>query len=238
MKNVTATRCLCHYRVTPLIVVLMLLMAVTCFSAEKGYSNKVLADSINHDPAIKNLIAEALAAEDAGNLPVSIELHKKVLESQPKNVLSINSIAGLYGVLEKFDEEAFWAKKAIEIDPNFDLAYINYANAMAQLGKIAEAKKAYEKAAELNPKSPIAFFNLGILAEQVRDIPQAIKYYKKSIVVDSKFESGYLNLAARYANSKQFAEAISTLKKLLIINPKNADAREMLADIERDKKRK
>ena len=231
MRNVFVTKYLCHYRITYLIIILVLLTVVTGVSAEK-------ASSYKDDPAIKSLIAKALAAEDAGNLPAAIELNKQILESQPKNVLSINSIAGLYGSLGKFDEELFWAKKAIEVDPNFDYAYINYGSALLQLGKIAEAKKAFEKAAELNPKSPFAFYSLGVLAEQTRDVPKAIKYYKKSIAVDPKFENGYFNLGAMLANMKQYDEAISTLKKLLTINPKNADARAMLSDIELDRKRK
>lgn len=195
---------------------------------------------VNGEPDIENkgLMLKALAAEDAGNIADAIELHKKILESQPQNVLSINSIAGLYGTLGKFDEEVFWAKKAIDTKPTYDNAYLNYGNALAELGRIAEAKKAFEKAAVLNPKAPVAFYSLGVLAEQTRDIPQAIKYYKKSVAVDPKFENGYFNLGLGLANLKQYDEASSTIKKLLTINPNHADAKAMLKEIERAKKSK
>ena len=195
---------------------------------------------VNGEPDIENkgLIFKALASEDAGNIQAAIELHKKILESQPQNVSSINSIAGLYGTLGKFDEEIFWAKKAIDTEPTYDKAYLNYGNALSELGRIAEAKKAFEKAVELNPNSPVAFYSLGVLAEQTRDIPQAIKYYKKSVEVDPKFENGYFNLGLGLANLKQYDEAISTIKKLLTINPDHADASKMLNEIERAKKSK
>ena len=192
------------------------------------------------EPDIDNrgVILKALAAETAGDIPAAIELHKKILESQPENVLSMNSIAGLYGTLGKFDEELIWAKKAIDTKPTYDSAYLNYGIALAELGRIAEAKKAFEKAAELNPKAPIAFYSLGVLAEQARDLPLATKYYKKSVELDPKYDNGFFNLAVVQANLKKFDEAASTLKKLLAVNPNHTDARNMLKEVERAQKSK
>ena len=88
MKNVFAIKYLCHYRATSLIIILVLLTVVTCVSAEK-------ASSYKEDPAIKSLIAKALAAEDAGNLGAMLAYMKqydeaistltKLLTINPKN---------------------------------------------------------------------------------------------------------------------------------------------------------
>src|SRR5437868_11967828 len=51
------------------------------------------------EPASKKLVEQALAAEDAGDLRKAIALHKSVVAINPKNFISLNAIAGLYGVL-------------------------------------------------------------------------------------------------------------------------------------------
>src|SRR5438552_2737093 len=133
----------------------MLLAGVT--SARQTLQGK--ADS--EPGALKGLIKEALAREDAGDLAGAIAVNKKILEIAPKNVAAMNTIAGLYGKLEKFQEEITWARLAITVDPEFSLAYINYGNASAALGHLAEAAKAYEKARQLDPKSPLSVYSLG-----------------------------------------------------------------------------
>lgn len=57
----------------------------------------------------------------------------------------------------------------------------------------------------------------------------------KIFELDPKFENGIFSAAAMHANLKQFSEAKALLKKLLAINPKDADAQQMLQQIEREK---
>lgn len=194
------------------------------------------ASSQRDNSTTEIMLAKALTAEENGNIPAAIDLHKKILELQPSNVRSMNSIAGLYGQTSEFNEEILWAKKAIKTDPNFGDAYINYGNALAQLGKIFEANSAFKTAAKLTPKSPIAFYSIGLLAERTKNISKAIVYYRKSITVDPTFENGYFNLATVLANVGRYDEAISLLKKLLALNPGDREARAMMRDIERSRK--
>lgn len=53
-----------------------------------------------------------------------------------------------------------------------------------------------------------------------------------------KFEDVYFNLAAMYANLKQFYEGIAALKKLIELNPQAEDAKAMLQQVEKERKRK
>ena len=102
------------------------------------------------------LIRDALKAEHSVNLVEDIELHKTIVQHDPKNEQqSLNAIAGLYGSQKNFAEEVTWAKKAIEIDPKFVLGYINYGTGLASSGKLDEARTAYNKAKQLDPNYAI-----------------------------------------------------------------------------------
>lgn len=183
-------------------------------------------------PNIQTMSAQALDAESRGDLAGAIDINKKILETQPANVCSINSIAGLYGRLGQYDDEMLWAQKAINIDKNYSLAYINYGSALASQGKLAEAKQAYETAAQLNPKSAIPVYNLGILADKKNDYATAIQFYQNAIALNSKSEDAYYNLGIDYVKLKKYPEAIAAFKKVLSLNPKAEDANKMLTELE------
>jgi tetratricopeptide (TPR) repeat protein len=191
----------------------------------------------SQNPAVSALIKDAITREDAGDLIGAIEINQKILQVDSRNVAAMNTIAGLYGKLGKFEDEIIWAKKSLAVNPGFSLAYINYGNALGSLRKFNEAAEAFEKAVKLDPKDPLPVYSLGVLAEQQDKFGEALGYYQKAIQIDPKFENGYFNLAAAYANLRRFDEAIAALKKLLQLNPSGEDAKAMLQDIEMAKKR-
>jgi tetratricopeptide (TPR) repeat protein len=115
-------------------------------------------------------------------------------------------------------------------------AYINLGSAQGSLGNLKEAEASFNKARELEPKNPLPIYSLGVLAEQQQRFQQALTFYQQSVEADPKFQDGYFNLAAMYADLKRFADAKATLKKLLQLNPNAQDAKEMLRQLERQKR--
>jgi len=195
------------------------------------------AGASSPDPAIVRLMKEEIAREDDGDVKGAIEINLKILQLDPRNTSAMNTIAGLFGKLGEFEQEVAWAQKAIAIDPQFDLAYINSGNALAGLKRYNESAAAYKKAIQIDPKNPLGVYSLGVIEEEQGNFKKAIEFYRQSIEIDPKFENGYFNLAAMHANLKQFDEAIAALKKLLELNPQAEDAKAMLREIEKDKRK-
>jgi tetratricopeptide (TPR) repeat protein len=195
-----------------------------------GISGPAYASQPERTPA--ELIQLALDAEDKGNLDEAIELQKQVVEAQPDNVRSLNSIAGLYGKLGKFQEEVTWAKKATDADPKYEPALINLGNGYTGLGDVLQATITYVVVITINPKSAIGHYSLGVLHEQTGDVARAEVNCKNAISADGGFESAYFNLGALCANQGRFDEAIDWLQRLLKINPSASDAREMIQQIQ------
>jgi superkiller protein 3 len=193
-----------------------------------------LADAQGVDAAQRQLLEQAFAREDAGDLRGAIRIYQQVLEGNPKDARAMNSVAGLYGKLGDFEQETRWSKQAIDTDPGFYAAYVNYGNGLAQLGRLDEARAAFEKAAQLEPRAPHPAYSLGVLAEGRRDWKAAAAHYQKAVELDPRFEPGWFSLAAAYANQGRIDEAIVAVKKALELDPDSPDSRAMLAQLEAD----
>ncbi len=179
------------------------------------------------------LLRRALEAEDRGQLEQAIELHEQVVAARPNEVRSLNSIAGLYGTLGRYREETAWAKKATEVDPSFAPAWVNLGTGHLALGEKPQAVAAYSRAVAVAPRYPVAHFHLGLAQEATGRLAEAEASYESAVKADPSFEPAYLNLGALCANQGRFDDATAWLQRLLEIDPSNADARGMLAQIER-----
>lgn len=202
-----------------------------CFMTLQSFAEA----NLTMTPEVKKLMDQGLALEDKGDIPGAIKVNQQILKLQPTNYFAMNVIAGLYGQLGQFKDEATWAKKATAINPKFDLAYINYGNAMSGLGQDKAAETAFKKAVQLNPKSVFPLYNLGVLSDKKNNFTQSVEYYKKAIAIDPKFEGAYFNMGVAYANLKQYDKATAALKQALILNPNDLDAKHILDQINLDK---
>jgi tetratricopeptide (TPR) repeat protein len=213
---------------------LLLFLVLALVGLAMGQTDELVSPS-EKNPKAMELVKRAISLEDAGLLESAVSSYQGVLKLQPNDFAAMNSIAGLYGKLQKPNEEISWAKKAIDTNPKFYKAYINYGNGFAMLGKFAEANQAYQDAAKLAPNDPLPIYSQGVILENQNKFREALGFYKKSIELDSKFTDGLFSAAAMHANLKEFSEAKALLKKVLEINPKDAEALQMLQAIEREK---
>jgi tetratricopeptide (TPR) repeat protein len=100
-----------------------------------------------------------------------------------------------------------------------------------------EAEAAYRKAAEISPQDPLPVYSLAVLAEDRGEIERALSYYEQSVKLDERFEYGHFSMAAMLANLGRFEEAIAELEVVLKLNPDALDARQMLEQIEEERRR-
>jgi tetratricopeptide (TPR) repeat protein len=195
------------------------------------------AGAIAGGPNHERLVQRELAAEDRGDLRGAIDVCRDLLKTKPKDAVTMNVMAGLYGKLGQFDVELEWAQRAIDTDPGYHLAYVNLGNAKFSQGKHDEARAAFGKAAELAPADPLPVYSLGVVEEAEHHLLPAIALYEKSVKLDPKFVPGLFNLAAMYANARRYDDALSTLDRLLVIDPGAQAAIRMRARIVEEKRK-
>jgi len=186
---------------------------------------------------MKQLYSEAAAFEDKGDLVNAIKTQVRLFNLDTLNYVSANVIAGLYGKMERFDEEVRWGKKSIQINPRFSDGYINLGNGFFGLGNIGTAEKCFLHCKNLDSTNHFAYYSLGLIEETKKNLTAAILYYEKSVTVNPKFTDGYFNLAAAYANAKQLKKAYQSISKVLELNPQDQEAKEMQRQILADLKK-
>ncbi len=100
---------------------------------------------------------------------------------------------------------------ALELDPNFLEARVNLSVVLADLGYYHEAKSTFE--------------------EFLDDLSYSEEKLKSFLLKETKIDKDYLSLAKKFFDQKNYSFAQEELLKCLKVNPKNSDARELLAHI-------
>ena len=186
---------------------------------------------------MKQLYSEAATFEDNGDLVNAIKTQVRLFKLDTSNYVSANVIAGLYGKMERFDEEIQWGTKSIQINPKFSDGYINLGNGYFGLGNLVAAEKCFLQCKNIDSTNHFAYYSLGLIEEAKKNLSGAILYYEKSVRINTKFSDGYFNLAAAYANAKQLKKANESISKVLELNPQDKEAKEMQRQILADLKK-
>lgn len=208
----------------------------TSVGAEKPIAGQRVGSAVAVDNSRRfdELLSEAIRLEDQGLFDQAIDKHFEILRFRPREVRSMNTIAGLKGKLNLFDEELTWVDRALAVDSRFAPAWVNRGNALGSLGKLEEADAAFIQALELDSRLPEAHNGRGVVADGRGSFEEAVRHYRAAVEVDPRFEDGWFSMAAALANMRRFDEATIVLKRVLALNPNAEDARAMLLQIEAD----
>ena len=155
-------------------------------------------------PGREQLVKQELDREDVDDFVGALESSKQILHFDARDVRTVNTIAGLYGKLEKFEEEMEWAEKAIVIDGTYFPAYINYGNALSSIGR-------------LEPDSEL--HNTGIL--------DVFHRYPKMYVVRPQF---FLSIITLLRNAAM--NSLKYMSELAFVKAQNIDITNFEAELE------
>lgn len=199
------------------------------------------ASSVERNPA---LLAKLSSEYNKGNYDALILEAETVLESDPRNVDALNSIATAYamkgsiGFSEKENglQSIAFADQAIAIDPSNSEAYRIKGYAFEIQEQYSDAHQNYDKAIELDPKNFQALSNKGHAYDLQGDLIMAENFYRSSIDIYPQSEHVLLNIARLYVRQSRFDSAKQKLYTL-ISTSKNlryqAEAYQTMAEIHR-----
>lgn len=140
-------------------------------------------------------------------------------------------IAEAYEQQQDLPKAYDYYKRASALMP-FNLDFANkYATAAGILGNTAEAKSKFEFIVNENPKSVSALNNLGYLYLTENKANEAEKLYNAALALDPDDEATLMNKAGFYLYMQQPAKAKSILLEIIHKNPKNAQAKQILANL-------
>lgn len=171
---------------------------------------------------------QAMEAERRQDLDGAIRIYTCLSQADPKDWRPVASIAGVYGIMNRPQEEQQWATRAIALAPQQPGPYINLGNAQVDLNNVAGARTSFEKAMQVAPTSSIGAYSLGVLADTQHKTQEAEQWYRRALAIQPRDENAAVSLAALLGNTGRVQQAIPILQKVVADNPQAQDARDML----------
>jgi Tfp pilus assembly protein PilF len=122
--------------------------------------------------------------------------------------------------------------KAVEIDPRMTQAYNNIGITYRALKNHAKAVEYFNKVIQIDPRYTKGYNNLGATLAESGDPDRAIEVLEKAIDIDPGYANSYKNLAMAQIQKQRVPAAAATLRKYLTLAPEDADAREILEQLD------
>lgn len=173
---------------------------------------------------IHKAIQSAFEFKRTGNLQQAVQVCRKILEKQPKNIQILQLLGTVYCQLQNYDDAIRYLKKTIQLDPNNTYAYNNLGVALEAIGRFDEAISNYQKLLRIDPNTADTYYNLGNAFKGQGQLDEAVTYYQKALQLNPKYIAAYNNLGAVLIDKGQLDAAILCYQKAIQLNPNDAQA--------------
>lgn len=173
-----------------------------------------------------------LIAMREGHPDEAVHCFEKALRIRPLHFISLENLGNAYRQQKRWDDARTTLQQALSV--NADDPEANYSLGMvyAQTNELERADRFLKLALKLRPNYPEALNNLGILCLRSERPAEAIGYFEDSIRMAPDFDQSYLNLARVYAIQGNSNRARAVLEQLLDKHADNAEAQQMLEQMQ------
>lgn len=155
----------------------------------------------------------AKAALDRGDFQSTIDLLKRLLESDPKHKDAWINLGRAYMGQHKTDQAIEAFRKQADIDPYNEYAYGNLGWAYSTARNYADAEAAYKKALEINPLSNYAHGALAGMYVEQKKYDAAVPEFEKAASLTPENPVIQVNLGQAYLNLGQDEKALAAFDR-------------------------
>jgi len=155
--------------------------------------------------------------------------YEQALRLRPGDVLTVLTLAHVYGQLQQHDEAARMWERYLEFDPGSFDGYIQLGVHQLARGDSAAAAAALQKALKVQPDSARAHHALGEIYARARETDQAILHYRKALELEPRNVSVRVTLGDLLFRARRFPEALAEADAILAADPQNRYALDLQA---------
>ena len=172
----------------------------------------------------EQLLSQAVALHQNGQLTQAEALYEQVLALQPRNFDALQ-LSGVIAYQTDDPERAVaLIGRAIEINPNDAAAYFNCGLALQDLKRHEAALQSYDKAIALNPDLATAYNNRGNVLNALKRHDAAIQSYDRAIALVPKYAEAHYNRGNALNTLKKHDAAIQSYDRAIALKPDYAEA--------------
>src|SRR5579863_3404216 len=160
----------------------------------------------------------ANAALTRGDLPLAVELFKRVVEAEPKHKTAWINLGRAYMGLRQTDNAVQAFQRHAENNPYDELGFSNLGWAYGFERKYNEAEAAFKKAIEINPLSDYAHRALGAMYSEEHEYDKATPELEKAASLKADDAPLQIALGDAYLNLGQDEKAMAAFDRAVGIS--------------------
>ncbi|MFZ6741968.1 tetratricopeptide repeat protein [Undibacterium sp. JH2W] len=171
---------------------------------------------------INNMLQQAVALHQQGQLDAAEGLYQQVLQTQPKHF----DAQQLLGVIARQRGDAALAvtrlRQAIAIDAQQAIAHGNLGAALQDLGLSQEALASYDLALQLKPDYTLAWNNRGNALHSLGKPAAALHNYDRALQLQPRYPQALLNRGICLQSMDEHEAAMQDFEEALQLSPQDA----------------
>ena len=174
-----------------------------------------------HD--IDALLADAIAAHQAGQLRNAQISYRAVLKKVPKHPVALHFL-GISKIQNgQSDKGIDLVREALSVKPDYVEAHYNLARALQTIGRLDEAAIHYNKVLAVSPNNADAQNNLGAILLEQKRFDEAIMHFEKSLAINRTNPQSHSNIGVALTELRRYDLAIPHFEQSLAIDPNNVE---------------
>jgi serine/threonine protein kinase/Flp pilus assembly protein TadD len=151
---------------------------------------------------LSDLVSSAREQFTNGNFVKAEELYKKLLESQPDNVIALANLGVAQFRQGKLTAAQLALEKAVKADPNDAFSLTTLGTVMIEQNRTQDAVDYLERADSASPDDPVTLNYLGVASSKLGEFGKAEQSLRRAITVKPEYAEAHFNLAVIYAAAK------------------------------------
>lgn len=173
---------------------------------------------------LKQMLTEAIATQQVGQVDKAMQMYEKVLKVRPDNFVANQFYGAALHQKRRFREAIPYFKKALKGNPTWGLTYSNLALTLHTLGRNSEALKYIEEGLKHEPRLADLHSRRCRILSLLGRHQDAVKAGRIALSIDPENIETYLNLAAALYESGDMQQAMQVSKNVVQKFPDSASA--------------
>lgn len=153
--------------------------------------------------------------QNLGKQNEAIEIYKKGLKINSKDIHILNNLANSYKYSLKYTKAETIFNEIIRLNPKYTNAYINLGNLKRDINNFNQAINLYEQANAISPNNFIILYLLALAHQGIGNFETAISLAKKVLTLNPKFTKADLLISQsiKYSNNNwHYRELLKKMK--------------------------
>jgi len=170
-------------------------------------------------PKTEQLLATAVGHHQAGRLVEAEALYRRILVSDPNNVMGLQFLGVLAHQTGRSDIAIDLIGKAIALNGRLPDCHYNIGAVFQALGRLEEAATHYSKAVTLKGDFAEAHYQLANVLAQQGKFGEAVTNYQRALALNRNYVEALTNLGNVLAEQGRREEAVARWRQALALRP-------------------